>query len=195
MTSWKNFLRKLNRAQCATILFRIEFCIEWYIRFWKNRCGQIWRLIWFIFLRPQNRRLYIVLITCSGQNQKANILEISTDSQGRLVLSSKAGPLKSLISVRSRGHKVGVVFMTYEMSLYHWTQPKLILSVPVCRIYTVKYTYKISELKPLLLKNSERHNIWVPHWSWSFLTWGYLCCILNISTRERFEKLKFLAFP
>jgi hypothetical protein len=52
--------------------------------------------------------------------------------------------------------------MTYEMSLYHLTQPKLILSVSVCRVYTVVYIYKISELKHLLLKKNEIHNVWVP---------------------------------
>jgi hypothetical protein len=51
--------------------------------------------------------------------------------------------------------------MTYEISLYHLTQPNMILSVSVCRVPIVVYTYKISGLKTFPLNNGEIYNVLV----------------------------------
>jgi hypothetical protein len=101
----------------------------------------------------------------SGENQKANILKIGNNSQGAVVLSSKAETHRSLIPERSPSHKVEGISRTYEIPLYCLTRPKMVLSVPVCRVHTIVYTYKISELKRLLLKNSKIYNVWIPHFS------------------------------
>jgi hypothetical protein len=71
---------------------------------------------------------------------------------------------------------------------------KMIFIVSACGVPMVIYTYKISSLKTLLLNNREIHNVWVLLWSYSFFTCGCLYCRLNISTRERFENLKFQKF-
>jgi hypothetical protein len=142
-----------------------------------------------------NRLLtYYVIHLNRWKSKSHNILKIRNNSQGSLVLSSKAGAHRSVISERSPSHKIEGISRTYEIPLYCLTCPNVVLSVPVCREYTIVYTYKISELKLLLLKDSEIYNEWIPHFSWTFFRWGCLYCIWNMSTRERFEKLKFLAF-
>ena len=47
---------------------------------------------------------------CSGQNQKAKVLKIATNSYRWLVLNSKARARKSLISDRKPDHKVEGVY-------------------------------------------------------------------------------------
>ena len=123
---------------------------------------------------------------CSGQNQKAKVLKIATNSYRSLVLSSKAGAHKSLISDRKPGHKADGVSRTYEISLYCLTRPRMVLSVSVCRVSMVVYTHKISALKTLLLKNGEIYNEWVLLWSYSVFTQPLLYCHFNISIREGF---------
>jgi hypothetical protein len=62
-------------------------------------------------------------------------------------------PKCELIS-RSYGRGVYLT-MTYKILLYLLIQPKIILSVLVCRIPIVVYTYKTSELETLLWNNGE----------------------------------------
>ncbi len=131
--------------------------------------------------------IYIRRDFCSGQIQKANILKIVAISWGGAVqLSSKARAHSSLINDRKSDHKVRRVSRIYEISLYHLTRPKMVLTVSVCRVSTVVYTHKILWLETLLLNNGEIYNVCVLHWSSSFFTRGCLYCSLNISTRERF---------
>ena len=47
---------------------------------------------------------------CSGQNQIPKVLKIATNSPRAVVLSSKAGAHKSLISDRNLNHKVGSIY-------------------------------------------------------------------------------------
>jgi len=108
---------------------------------------------------PEMAHLYTRRGTWSAENQKANILKIAANSYGALVLSSKARAHKLLINERKPGHNVRGVSMTYEISLYRLPQPKLILSVSVCRVLMAVYTYTISGLITLLLNNGEIYNI------------------------------------
>jgi hypothetical protein len=58
--------------------------------------------------------IYATSDTCSGENQKANILKTVTNSYKPLVLSSKVGAHRSLISDRKSGHRVGGVSRAYS---------------------------------------------------------------------------------
>ena len=66
----------------------------------------------------QNHDFMEDLFFCSGENQKAKVLKIATNSYRSLVLNSKARAHKSLISDRKPDHKVERVSITYEISLY-----------------------------------------------------------------------------
>ncbi len=74
---------------------------------------------------------------------------------------------KSLINERNPDHKIEGISRTYEILPYCLIRPKVVLSVSVYRVYMVVYIYKISELKLLLLEDSEIYNVWIPHFSWS----------------------------
>ena len=100
---------------------------------------------------------------CSGQNQKAKVLKIVINSYMSLVLNPKVRAHKSHICDRKRDHKVVRVSIFYEISLYCLIWLIMILSLPVCRVPTLIYTYKISARTSLLLMNDEIYNIYGLH--------------------------------
>ena len=91
--------------------------------------------------------------TYFDQKQNPNVSKIVANSHRSLVLSSKVRAQRSLISNRNPTHKVEGLSRTYEISLYHLTPPRMVLNVPVCRVFVVVYTRKISALKAFFLKN------------------------------------------
>ena len=62
--------------------------------------------------------------------------------------------------------------MTYEIWLYCLIQPIMVLSVPLCRVPMVVYTYKISAQKTLSLMNGEIYKIYGLHSYSHFLPEG-----------------------
>ena len=90
---------------------------------------------------------------CSDQNQKAKVLKIAINSYRLLILNSKFRAHKSIISDRKPDHKVERVSIIYEISLYCLIRPIIVLSVSICRVSMVVYTYKISARIALLLMN------------------------------------------
>ena len=123
---------------------------------------------------------------CSGQKQIPNVLKITTDSWGAVVLIPKARTHKSLIRNKNADHKVGSLCWTHEVSPNCLTHQRTILRVSICWVSMLVYNHKVSRLKTSLLRNGEVHNGWTPQWSWSFFNWWCLHCDFNISTTERF---------
>ena len=107
---------------------------------------------------------------CSGQKQKAKVFKIAINSYSSLVLNSKARAHKSLLSDRKPDHKVVRVSITYEISLYCLIRPIMVLSMPICGLPMVVYTYKILARKTLLLINGEIYSICGLHQLQSFFT-------------------------
>ena len=95
---------------------------------------------------------------CSGQNQKAKVLKIATNSYRSLVLSSKAAAHNSLIRDRKPNHKGEGVCVAYEISLYCLAHQNGVLRVSVCRVSIVVYIPKVSGQNTVLLKNGEIYN-------------------------------------
>ncbi len=58
------------------------------------------------------------LLFCPGQNQKAKVLKVVSNSWKAVVLSSKAGAHRSLIRNRNADHNVRGICGTYEFALY-----------------------------------------------------------------------------
>ena len=124
--------------------------------------------------------------TYSDQNQNPKVLKIVTNSYGSIVLSSKVRAHKSLVGDTKPSHDVGGLSRTYEISLYRLTRPRMVLNVSVCRVSIVVYIHKILALKTLFLKSDGTYSAWVLHWSFSFFSWWYLYCGLNISGKKTF---------
>ena len=141
--------------------------------------GKLNRICWFIvddFSRSGSQILhklafiFIADIFCSGRKEIPKVWEIATNSWRAVVLSTKVGAYRSLIRMRNHCHKTSSIVGNDEKSLYALIRWRLVLSVSVCRVYTVVYTHKVSWLKTLLLQNSEIYNEWVLHWTLSFFS-------------------------
>ena len=110
------------------------------------------RLILNLFLGRSNFAKIVILVKipilrkifCPGEKQMLNFLKIAANSRRIVVHSSKAGAHRSLIKNRNADHKVRSIYGTYEIPLYCLTNPKVILSVSICRVSTIVYTHKIS---------------------------------------------------
>ncbi len=102
------------------------------------------------------------LLFCPGQNQKAKVLKVVSNSWKAVVLSSKAAAHNLLISDRNPNHKAEGVCIDYKISLYCLSGRNGVLSVSVCRVSIVVYIHKVSSQNTLLLKNGEIYNAWVP---------------------------------
>jgi hypothetical protein len=98
---------------------------------------------------------------CSGDSQNTKVLKVISNIWSAVVLSSKAGAYKSLVSDRKPSHKVRGAPKIYKIPPYCLRHRKEVLTAPVCRVPKTVYIHKILMPKILLLKNGEIHNTWV----------------------------------
>jgi hypothetical protein len=73
-----------------------------------------------------------------------NFLKIAANSWRVVVLSSKAGAHRSLISDRNLDQKVEGICRIYGIPLYCLIRQKIVFSMSVCKVPMVVYIHKIS---------------------------------------------------
>lgn len=126
--------------------------------------GSIWLAYWswsFQYLENGTKFLngFLKYFSSTCLYQTIWALKIAANSSRVVVLTSKAGAHKFLLNSKNLDYKIEGKSSIYEIPVYCLTYRKMILTMPICRVYLVVYIHKISRWKTLLLKNYEIYNV------------------------------------